>query len=299
MDDDTGWRYYVGLSTIPVWSVTICSFWIPESVRWHCTVGEFVEAEKKIQQILLTNGKNPMEGRLVRTEKVTLRGKVKDLFVPKYRMTSVLMIINFVITISCYYTIAFVSERLFVNTSLYVCEFVTACSELPALGIAWFIDSIGRKNTLLYTWIIDIFGFTLIAIFWLYNWDAYILVALVFIVRLSTTVNNITTILYFTEYYPTAIRSTALGTAYALSRFSSSAGTFISEDVDLVTGNFLYGAFSVIGFVCAFLVPEDTTGKILTNSVDRTDCRTPGPDSQLAGTKDNCGKVCYRTVNYV
>jgi len=286
IDEDIGWRYYVGLSTIPVWMVTICSYWIPESIRYHCTVGEFVEAEKKIQQVLLTNGKEPIEGRLVRTEKITFRGKVKDLFVPKYKLTSILMIINFMIGFAVYYGIAFVSERLFVNASLYVCEFVTACSELPALGVALFIDKIGRKDILLYTWILNIIGFSLIAIFWLYSYE-YLLVIVVFVVRLSSLVNNVALMIYFTEYYPTAIRTTALGTAYAMSRISVAAFTFISEDVDIVTANLLFCASSVIAFICTFFVPEDTTGKILTNHVDRADCLTTGPDRPITASKNS------------
>jgi len=294
IDEDTGWRYYVGLSTIPVWTVTICSYWIPESIRWHCTAGEFVEAERMIWQVLITNGKESIDGRLFRTEKITLRGQVKDLFVPKYKLTSILMIIIFMISFECYYGIAFVSERLFGNTSLYVCEFVTACSELPALGVALFIDKIGRKAILLYTWILNIIGFSLVAIFWLYSYE-YLLVIVVFIVRLSSLVNSIAVIIYFTEYYPTAIRTTALGTAWAMSRFSVAACTFISEDVDIVTGNLLFCASSVIAFICTFFVPEDTTGKILTNNVDRADCQTTPPDKTIIASKDSNMKN-YTTI---
>jgi len=286
-DEDVGWKYYIALSMIPIWSVTICSYWIPESIRWHCTVGEFVKAEKTIQQIMLTNGKKPIEGRLVWTEKITSRGKWKDFFVPKYRLTSILMTINFMISLACYYGIVFVSRRLFLSKSLYACEFVAACSELPAVGSAWLIDRVGRKNTLLWTSILNIVGFSLLAIFWLYNVVGYFLLVIVFGIRVSILVNNVGCMLYFIEYYPTAIRSTALGIAYAMSRFSVAACTFMSEEVNLVTGNLLFGAFSAISLVCTFVVPEDTTGKTLGNSVDRTDCRAPGPHSELACTKGN------------
>jgi len=284
-DEYVGWKYYVALSTIPMWSVTICSYYIPESIRWHCTSGEFAEAEKWVQQILLTNGKKAIEGRLVQTEKVTMRGKLKDLFVPKYRRTTILMIINFMISLACYYAITFVSRQLFINASLYACEFVTACTELLALGFAWVIDRYSRKNILLSTSIINIIGFSLIAIFWHYDLVGCNMFVVVFGVRVSSLVNNAGCMLYFTEYYPTAIRSTALGTAYAMSRFSVAAFAFISEDVNLVAGSLLFCAFSMISFLCTLLFPEDTTGKILGNSVDRTDCRTPGPHSELAVTK--------------
>merc|ERR550534_2439682 len=82
MSEDAGWRVYVGLSSIPAWAVTISSAYIPESIRWYCTVGHFDEAEKIIQQILKSSGKEDMEGQLIRTEKITMRGKRRDMFVP-------------------------------------------------------------------------------------------------------------------------------------------------------------------------------------------------------------------------
>merc|ERR1719334_1481262 len=113
MDDDFGWRVYVGVATIPAWTLAIFSVFLPESIRWNCTVGEFDEAEKSIHKMLVANGKEPMEGRLVRSEIVTLRGRVRDMFVPKYRKASFLLIITFMLSMQCYYSIVFISERLF------------------------------------------------------------------------------------------------------------------------------------------------------------------------------------------
>merc|ERR550534_2355758 len=144
-NEDVGWRVYVGLCSIPAWAVTISSAYIPESIRWYCTVGNFDEAEKIIQQILKSNGKEDMEGRLIRTEKITIRGKRRDMFVPRYLKTSFIMILLFIIGQFCYYGIVLVSERLFVDSSLYVCEFVTTLAELPVCVSALYMDKIGRK----------------------------------------------------------------------------------------------------------------------------------------------------------
>jgi hypothetical protein len=110
-----------------------------------------------------------MEGRLVQTERIDLRGKVKDMFVQKYRKTSFLMVINFMMSLGCYYGIVFVSERLFQNTSLYECEFITTLAELPAVVVAWYIDRIGRKKMMEVTWTLETIGFFIIAIFWFYD----------------------------------------------------------------------------------------------------------------------------------
>jgi len=282
--EDTGWRVYVGLASIPAWIVTVTSAWIPESIRWYCTVGMFNEAENLAHRILKDNGKEPMEGRLIRTESIALRGKVRDMFVPKYRRTSFVMILIFMLSIFCYYGIVLVSERLFVDSSLYVCEFVTTIAELPALAFGWVMDRIGRKSTILCTWILNTIGFLIIALMWFYaTSDTIAMVIVVFIVRLSSFANAITIFLYFTEYYPTAIRTTALGLGYSMTRLTTGGAVFISEDIDIVTANLMFGGCSLIALVSTFLIPEDTTGKLLTNRVDRTDCQTKGADALSKG----------------
>ena len=81
-----------------------------------------------------------------------------------------------------------------------------------------------------------------------------------------------------------------------MTRLSAGAGTFISEDINIVIGNLMFSAFSAIGLITILLVREDTTGKILTNSIDRTGCRTPGVDSSFPITKGQL-VVKYDTVD--
>jgi putative MFS transporter len=278
MDTQYGWRVYVGLSVVPAWIVLIGSKWIPESVRWYCTIGEFDKAESLIQQILKENGKEPMRGRLVREEMVTIRGKISDMFVPKYYETSVLIILTFITTLFCYYSIVFVSERLFDDSSLYVCEFVTTLAELPAIVVARFMDRIGRKCMFTLTWTMNTIGFSIIAILWHYmstaNYIDIINAIVVFIVRLSVYLDLITIYLFASEYYPTAIRTTAVGFGFAMSRLGATVGTFVSEDTSVVLVNVILTLVAAVSCIFAFLIPEDTTGRILTNNVDRTYCET-------------------------
>ena len=58
-----------------------------------------------------------------------------------------------------------------------------------------------------------------------------------------------------------------------MSRLAAGATIFLSEDVDIETGNILFGVFSIIALIATCLVREDTIGKILENDVDRTNCR--------------------------
>jgi len=296
MGEDSGWRVYVGLCSIPAWVVTISSAYIPESIRWYCTVGDFDKAEKIIEQILKSNGQQDMEGRLVRTEKITIRGNIKDMFVPKYRKTSFVMIFLFTVSIFCYYGIVFISERLFVDSSLYVCEFVTTTAELPAIGTAWSIDKIGRKTMISLTWFTTTIGFVLIAVLWFYDYsDQYCMVIVVFFVRFSSFLNTIAVYLYFIEYYPTAIRATAMGLGYSMTRLSTSGAVFISEDIPISKANILFGASSAIACIVSLFIPEDTTGKILTNSINRSNSRKLDVERSTAISRGNTAKK-YVTI---
>jgi len=298
MGEDSGWRVYVGLCTIPAWAVTISSAYIPESIRWYCTIGDFDKAEEIIGQILKSNGQQDMEGRLIRTEMITIRGNIKDMFVPKYRKTSFVMILLFTVSIFCYYGIVFVSERLFVGSSLYVSEFVTSTAELPVIGTAWFMDKIGRTSMISLTWFTNTIGFFLIAFMWFYSTpDQYLTVILVFFLRFSSYLNTIAVYLYFIEYYPTAIRATAIGLGYSMTRLSTSAAVFISEDIDISTAIILFGASSAIGCIISLFIVEDTTGKILTNFIDRSNSRKSDVfDSSTAISRGNPRKKYVNSV---
>lgn len=285
VDVSYGWRLYIGLSTILPWSVVIGASYLPESVRYYSTVGDFDSAERLISKILKENGKSPMKGRLIQNKIVTGRGNIKDLFVTRYWKTSVVVLFNFITSFCCYYSIVFVSERLFNSSSLYVCEFVTTLAELPALLVALYIDIVGRKMVLILSWTLNTIGFLIIAASWYYMSSAWytesFYVITVFVVRLSVYVNSMTIYLYTTEYYPTAIRTTALGLGYAFSRLGAAGGTFLSEGISIVIGNIILSSVSAISCLSIFLIPEDTVGRALSNDVDRTSCKTTSADHYL------------------
>merc|ERR1719320_1483555 len=75
--------------------------------------------------------------------------------------------------------------------------------------------------------------------------------------------------LYVLEYYPTAIRATALGLGYSLSRIGCSIGMYLSEDTNIVTEIHATILISILGCGIAYLLPEDTTGRVMVNDIDR------------------------------
>jgi hypothetical protein len=166
MSESTGWRYYVLATSIPTWLVAIALCWIPESARWFYTAGQFDKAEKLMKLISIMNGKEPIEGRLVRGRKdnIQKRGQIKDVFVPQYRKTSIILNFTFTTCIFVYYGVSYISVRLFEDYSLYISESVTNLSEVPALALGLCMGRVGWRNLMIYTKTIPAISLAIVAV---------------------------------------------------------------------------------------------------------------------------------------
>jgi len=274
--DTEGWRLYVLASSVPAWVSCLTTLYLPESPRYYSTTGDFDNAEEAIRKVFKMNRVEPLAGNLLHeNKKITVRGQIKDLFVPKYWRTSVILGINLMQSTMMYYGIIFLSERLFQDYSLYSCEIVTTLSEIPGYVFGTFtMNSFGRRNMIVWTMSFATIAFVVIVILWRYLLnDSYawvVIVIAVFLVRCAACLHSISVRLYLCEYYPTAIRVTAVGAGLGLSRLGAIAGTFVSEDLDIVTSSTVFTIVSAIGFFTSLLITEDTTYNVLKNDVDRT-----------------------------
>lgn len=299
--EHNGWRLYVYASSIPAWIAVLLSFWIPESPWFYATIGEYEKAEKTLSMVLKSNKAEPMKGHLKHeNEVIEIRGQIKDLFVPKYRRTSLVLGINLINSIAAYYGIIFLSERLFANYSLYLCELLTTLSEIPGLVFGSFtMNRIGRKYMIISTMGFATMFFLTIVLLWHYDYDDafawVIIVIVVFMTRSATALHAISVKLYLSEYYPTAIRATAVGTGLFLCKFGAIGGTLVSEDLDVLTATAVFTVVSAMGFATSLLIKEDTTFRVLTNKVDRLDLRSCASTSILS-KGDRASYVLFSTV---
>jgi len=275
LSEDVGWRAYMLVSAVPSLSVFICSLWIPESVRWYYTAGEFDKAENMIQQVFKTNGVQPMEGRLVRQDEISKRGEIRDVFISNYRKTSLALIVSITVGVMVYYGVVFLSERLFRGSTLYFCELITALSEIPAIPIGLLMNKTGRVSMMCITRTVATVCIAVVALQQYYEFaESYVQtlnLILIFCARCACAVNQITIMLYYTEYYPTAIRATAFGLGYAISKFGSAGATYISEDLSIVAAATALAIFCAVSCVATLFITEETTYKKMTDIVDRTD----------------------------
>jgi len=270
---DLGWRMYIFASATTSSIVALGTLFVPESVRYLCTIGEGDTATKVVEKMLQTNGAELMEGSLIREKKVAVRGALTDLFVDKYyRLTTIVLMLNYFVYGVVYFGVIFISEHLFMKKSLYLSELIVTTSELPAIPIAFLMDKTGRKGMMVITLIMNVIFASVAAVLWHFDMgDAqlkYPTVAITFCSRCSSHVFITALIAFINEYYPTAIRCSAYGFLKAIGRTGSLAGFCLWWDLDIVSG------LSAIAILCLFSLPfqfllEDTSNKQLSNSVNK------------------------------
>ena len=176
-----------------------------------------------------------------------------------------------------YYGVSFLSERFFDqlgsqsdddDTDKYWKIAVTTSSEIPGVLVAMLtLDRIGRKwSMMLY------FGFSAISCFCLIDEELQniepLSVTLVFVARGCASIAFFVVYIYFSEYYPTQVRNTALGLAASLSRISGMSTTYLSQSDDISYSFFLLGLASSCGFVATSMLQQDTTGVDLSAAAD-------------------------------
>jgi len=269
---ELGWRVYIFASATTYSIVAFGAQFVPESVRYFCTIGDVDNATKVIENMLQTNGAGLMQGSLAREEKVAVRGAVTDLFDAKNRSTTIVLMHNYFVFGLVYFGVIFISEHLFLNASLYLSELIITMAEIPAIFIALLIDKTGRKGMMVITLITNFIFASIAAVLWYFDlgdtWLKYLTVAIIFSSRCSSHVYITALIAFINEYYPTAIRSSAYGFLKAIGRSGSIAGFCLWWDLDIVSG------LTVIALLCLFSLPlqlfvEDTSNKQLCNSVEK------------------------------
>eukprot|EP01083_Nonionella_stella_P069776 186212_1 len=272
------WRWYLILSSIPLWLVTSLFWIVPESVRYLHAAGEYDAAKQQLELVATFNGQPLPNGRLRHTTynyDHSQRGQFMDICRPQYRVSSFLLYAIFWVCVFGYYGISFISERyfeqLYSSGNVYQQMMITTTSEIPALifGVL-LIDSIGRKRTLMWSFFIFSVSCLLLIIDQIQNFKI-VGITLVFLARMWISLSYMVIFIYFSEYYPTWIRASALGGAVALGRTAGIGTTFAAEDMTITLGMWLYGCTGIVAFMSSLLLPIDTTDREMMDRYDDQD----------------------------
>eukprot|EP01119_Soliformovum_irregulare_P018391 TRINITY_DN5623_c0_g1_i1.p1 TRINITY_DN5623_c0_g1~~TRINITY_DN5623_c0_g1_i1.p1 ORF type:complete len:485 (-),score=106.20 TRINITY_DN5623_c0_g1_i1:41-1327(-) len=268
-----GWRWLLGLSTIPLFILIGFYPWMPESPRYLLTRGKHSEAVRELEKLCRVNGRQLPSGNLEPPPPVSTKWKIGELLSPNLRtLTLLLWVIWFANSFNYYglvlYTPNFFSSEVPADPNqVYLDIFITTTAELPGLLIAGLmIEKIGRK------WTQSIqFGlcslFTLLLIVEVDKWTALVFAsgARLFIMGAYST-----TYVYTPEVYPTSVRTTGLGTCSAVAKMASVGTPYIANVLQVYEKWIplvIYGSVGMLAAVASALLPVETKNQRLVDHV--------------------------------
>ncbi|NXS78315.1 SVOP protein, partial [Erpornis zantholeuca] len=285
-----GWRWLLILSALPLLLFAGLCFWLPESARYDVLSGNQEKALATLKRIATENGAPMPLGKLVISRQED-RGKMRDLFTPHFRWTTLLLWFIWFSNAFSYYGLVLLTTELFqagdvcsissrrqevkAKCSL-TCEYLTeedytdllwtTLSEFPGVLVTlWIIDRIGRKKTMALSFLV--FSFCSLLLFLCVGRN--VLTVLLFIARAFISGGFQAAYVYTPEVYPTATRALGLGTCSGMARVGALITPFIAQ-VMLESSVYLtlvvYSGCCLLAALASCFLPIETTGRGLQES---------------------------------
>ncbi|CAH1801775.1 unnamed protein product [Owenia fusiformis] len=280
-----GWRWLLGLSSIPLSIFTVCCVWLPESARFDVARGNPESALKTLERIAKENGKPMPLGKLVEPNiKEVKRGRIADLFTPVLRTTTVLLWLIWLANAFSYYGVVLMTTELFqsgesctvgdglpeascsleckqLTTKDYTDLLWTTSAELPGLLFTVvIIECVGRKKTMT----LDFLLFSLFVFLVNICVSREILTSFLFAARAFISGAFQAAYVYTPEVYPTTSRAIGLGSCNGMARIGAIVTPFVAQvmlkhSVHLAIS--IYGVVCLLAAVASMLLPIETKGR--------------------------------------
>uniref|UniRef100_G3RG18 Major facilitator superfamily (MFS) profile domain-containing protein n=1 Tax=Gorilla gorilla gorilla TaxID=9595 RepID=G3RG18_GORGO len=288
-----GWRWLLILSAVPLLLFAVLCFWLPESARYDVLSGNQEKAIATLKRIATENGAPMPLGKLIISRQED-RGKMRDLFTPHFRWTTLLLWFIWFSNAFSYYGLVLLTTELFqagdvcgissrkkaveAKCSL-ACEYLseedymdllwTTLSEFPGVLVTlWIIDRLGRKKTMALCFVI--FSFCSLLLFICVGRN--VLTLLLFIARAFISGGFQAAYVYTPEVYPTATRALGLGTCSGMARVGALITPFIAQ-VMLESSVYLtlavYSGCCLLAALASCFLPIETKGRGLQESSHR------------------------------
>ncbi|XP_071755863.1 synaptic vesicle 2-related protein [Centroberyx gerrardi] len=287
-----GWRWLLGLSTIPLFIFAILCFWLPESARYDVLTGNQEKALATLKRIATENGAPMPLGKLIAARQED-RGKIRDLFSSHFRWTTVLLWFIWFSNAFSYYGLVLLTTELFqeggacgvskgnkmeprcsleckyLNSDDYKDLLWTTLSEFPGLLVTlWAIDRLGRRKTMALCFFV--FSLCIIPLYACIGRTS--MTVLIFIARAFIAGGFQAAYVYTPEVYPTATRALGLGTSSGMARVGALITPFVAQ-VMLESSVYLtlsvYCCCCLLAAFASCALPIETTGRGLQESSHR------------------------------
>uniref|UniRef100_A0A3Q3LTV0 Synaptic vesicle 2-related protein-like n=1 Tax=Mastacembelus armatus TaxID=205130 RepID=A0A3Q3LTV0_9TELE len=302
-----GWRWLLGLSTIPM-AIFVCfCFWLPESPRFEVLTGKREKALETLARIAKENGKAMPEGKMIVIQQ-NERGQIKDLFTPQYWKTTLLLWFIWFSNAFSYYGIVLLTTEMFQarDSSTQQAKLEPSCSlectyltsddykdllwttlaEFPGLLVILLaVEYIGRKRSLALCFFV--FSLCILPLYACIGRTA--LTVFIFIARAFISGGYQVVFVYTPEVFPTENRALAMGTSSAMAKLGALITPFVAQ-VMLRTSVYLtlsvYCGCCLLAGIASLLLPIETLGRGLQeSSPDQEAARqTTTTNSQTNGT---------------
>ncbi|XP_052411835.1 synaptic vesicle 2-related protein-like [Carassius gibelio] len=288
-----GWKWLLAFSTLPLVVFAASCCWLPESARFDVLRGREDKALDTLKCIAAANGSSVPTGRLIANTQ-TERGRIRDLFIPEYRKTTLLVWFIWFCNAFSYYGLVLLTTELFQAGSAcsatdksnmeplcslecsyltfqdYVDLLWTTFAEFPGILLTvWMIDRIGRRKSMAVCFLM--FSVSILPLY--ACTQRTLLIVFIFIARACITGGWQVAYVYTPEVFPTATRAIGIGTGSGMARVGALITPFFAQ-VLLKSSVYLtlsvYLICCLLGTVASWFLPMETTGRSLQESTQST-----------------------------
>ncbi|XP_067264314.1 synaptic vesicle 2-related protein [Chanodichthys erythropterus] len=288
-----GWKWLLTFSTFPLVVFAASCCWLPESARFDVLRGREDKALKTLKRVAESNGSTMPTGRLIANTQND-RGRIRDLFIPEYCKTTLLVWFIWICSAFSYYGLVLLTTEMFQagsacsatdNSSMeqrcnLECKYLTiddykdllwtTLAEFPGILVSvWMIDRIGRRKSMAFFFL----AFSLCILPLYACTQRTVLTVFIFIARACITAGWQVAYVYTPEVFPTATRAIGIGTSSGMARVGALITPFIAQ-VLLKTSVYLalsvYLICCLLGTVASWALPMETTGRSLQESTQNT-----------------------------
>lgn len=277
--------------------------------------GQPDKALETLQKVAKDNGKPMLLGRLVVDDaSMGRRGQLRDLLGAELRRTSLLLWFIWMACAFCYYGVVLMTTELFeasatrcsgdggfssqlkpvetcsadckeLTTTDYIDLLWTTLAEFPGIFATIFvIERFGRKRTMAVQFVI----FAICIYFLLIcSAERSFLTAMLFVARGIIAGVFQAAYVYTPEVYPTPLRAVGVGSCSAMARLGAMVTPYVAQvllNSSLLLAMTVYGIAALLAAVACFMLPIETKGKELKESVSGPQLHRPQPTQSTAAS---------------
>ncbi|XP_012245549.1 carcinine transporter isoform X2 [Bombus impatiens] len=265
------WRYFTYVTAIPLLSVAITPWILPESARWYVSNGMMDKVVEKLRRIARINRRNPdsriydiFVSNMEASDRIQESATLLDLFkTPRLARNTILLVAFW-----CFTVISFdghVYSLKLIQSSVFVSFSIACATELPAgLLLALLLDRWGRRLcgflTLAMTCVLSI------AELMLYSMLAKLVMSILsrFCLNMAANVG----LQYAAELLPTPVRSQGVSFIHIFGIVAHSLAPYITDSAAIWEGfpMLIISTVSFFGAALVLFLPE-TVGQNLPQTI--------------------------------